>query len=64
MSLDDKVNIREAGNILGLSPHTLRSWVRQRRIPHFRCGRRIVFSVRDLEMFLAQCKVASKEFPQ
>jgi len=57
----DKVGIVEAGRVLGLSPFTVRAWIRERRIPFFRCGRRIVFSRRDLEEFLTRCKVTPGE---
>ena len=57
----DKVGIVEAGRLLGLSHFTIRAWVRERRIPHYRCGRRIVFSRRDLDEFLTRCKVTPGE---
>jgi excisionase family DNA binding protein len=33
---------------LGVSPFTVRSWLRQRRIPFFRLGRRIVIHAADV----------------
>jgi excisionase family DNA binding protein len=53
----DKLDVRESGELLGISPHTIRSWVRQRKIPFYRCGRRIVFSRTDLEQFLEANRV-------
>lgn len=55
----DKVSLLEAAPLLGVSPYTVRAWIREKRIPFYRCGRRIVFSRRDLEEFLSQCRVPS-----
>ena len=33
--------VHEAAEALGLSPHTIRAWVAQRRIAHIRLGRAI-----------------------
>ena len=52
-----KLSLVEAAPILGVSPHTLRAWTRERRIPFYRNGRRIVFAVPDLERFLADNRV-------
>jgi excisionase family DNA binding protein len=56
----DKLSVYEAAPLLGVSPYTVRAWVRQRRLPFFRCGRRIVFAQKDLEQFLAQCRVKAR----
>lgn len=56
-SLEDKVPIRSAAPLLGVSPHTLRAWIRNRRFPFFRCGRRIVCSRQDIEQYLAAHRV-------
>ena len=56
---DDKVPLKHAAKILGVSPYTLRAWVRQRRVPFFRLGRRIVFSRSDLSEHLKQCRVTA-----
>lgn len=52
-----KLSLVEAAPILGVSPHTLRAWTRERRISFYRNGRRIVFAVSDLEQFLADNRV-------
>ena len=56
-----KVGLADAAPILGVSPYTLRTWVRQRKIPFYRCGRRIVFSQTDLDLFLEGCRVVPVE---
>ncbi len=47
------MSIEEAAAQIGVSKFTVRTWVRQRRLGHFRLGRRIVISQGDLERFLA-----------
>ena len=56
-----KLDLTQAAPMLGVSPHTLRAWTRERRIPFHRCGRRIVFAVSDLERFLADNRVEARE---
>lgn len=58
---DDKVALRCAASLLGVSPFTLRAWVRRRRIPFYRLGRRIVFSRRELAEYLETCRVEACE---
>lgn len=58
---DTKLGIAAAARTLGLSPHTLRAWVRARRIPFYRCGRRILFSRADLECMLAASRIEARE---
>jgi excisionase family DNA binding protein len=55
---DEKLSLVQAAPVVGVSPFTVRAWVRERRIPFFRCGRRIVFSRRELETWLAARRVA------
>lgn len=50
-------SVRAAASRIGVSPFTIRSWMRQRRIPYFRVGRRIVIAVADVEAFLAAHRV-------
>jgi len=52
-----RVSVADGAPMLGVSPHTLRSWLRQRRIPYYRCGRRVVVDVADLEKFLSQNRI-------
>ena len=55
---DEKLSLLQAAPVLGVSPYTVRSWVRERRIPFFRCGRRLVFSRQELERWLSARRVA------
>ena len=56
-----KLSLVEAAPILGVSPHTLRAWTREKRVPFYRNGRRIVFAITDLERFLADHRVEARE---
>jgi excisionase family DNA binding protein len=58
---DEKLDVLETGTLLGVSPHTVRAWIRQRKIPFYRCGRRIVLSRTDLEQFLEAHRVSATE---
>ena len=55
-----KLDLTQGASMLGVSPHTLRAWTRERRIAFHRCGRRIVFSISDLERFLAANRVEAR----
>lgn len=56
------LSLRAAARRLGVSPHTLRAWaVYQRRLPHLRLGRRILFRLADLEEFEARCRIPARE---
>ena len=62
MEQEPNVNLVAAARRLGISPHTLRNWsVYRRRIPFFRLGRRLVFSMHDLEEFEGRCRVEARE---
>jgi excisionase family DNA binding protein len=53
-------DLLEAARYLNLSPHTLRSWVQRRRIPHLRLGRRILFDPIELDAFVETNRVDPK----
>ena len=46
-----------AAAYLGCTPHTLRVWVSQRRIPHIKVGRLTRFLKEDLDVWLENNKV-------
>jgi excisionase family DNA binding protein len=56
-----RLSLLEAAPILGVSPHTVRAWTRQRRLPYHKLGRRLVFDRADLERFLAEHRVPARE---
>jgi excisionase family DNA binding protein len=63
MELQKRLSIAEAAERLGVSPFTLRSWLRQRRLPYHRLGRRIVLDPADVETFLQGCRVEARDRP-
>lgn len=46
-----------AADICGVSPHTLRAWLRQRRLPHVRLGRRVLLDPSDLRRFIGENRI-------
>ena len=55
------VGIGEAARMLGISKFTLRRWTAQRRVPHARLGRRIVFDRQALARFVSTHSVEARE---
>jgi excisionase family DNA binding protein len=55
-----KLDLVQGASVLGVSPHTLRAWTRERRIAFHRCGRRIVFAMADLDQFLSDHRVEAR----
>lgn len=55
------MDFQEALKYLKIRPGTLRDWIRLRRIPFHRAGRRILFRARDLDVWLEALKRARKE---
>lgn len=52
-----RMSVATAALRIGVSPHTLRTWLRQRRLPHYRCGRRVVVDGGDLDAFMRAGRV-------
>jgi excisionase family DNA binding protein len=46
------VNVLEGAHHLAISPHTLRAWLRAKRLPHVRLGRRVLLQREDLDRFI------------
>jgi excisionase family DNA binding protein len=55
------LSVPEAADILGISRFTLRAWLRQRRLPFHRIGRRIVLDLCDLDQFLMDNRVEAEK---
>jgi excisionase family DNA binding protein len=53
-SVQGLLSVREAAKYLNLSIHTLRTWVSERRVPHIKLGRRVLFRQGDLARFAAE----------
>jgi excisionase family DNA binding protein len=46
------LSVEEAATKLGISPLTMRAWLRQRRLPFVRLGRRVLLHPEDIENFV------------
>jgi excisionase family DNA binding protein len=46
------VGIREAGQMLSVSPRTIQNYIAAKLLPHRKIGRRTVIPIRALEAFL------------
>ena len=57
----DRWNVKNVAGELGVSPFTVRVYVRERRIPFYRIGRRIVFDAREIKEWFSARRVASRE---
>ncbi len=56
--MEKLLTLREARAVLGLSPHTLRSWARLRKLPVIRLGaRRLRVRPADLEALMKKSHV-------
>ena len=56
------LSVRETAEMLGISIHTLYSWVSQRRIPFVKLGRRTEFDIKDLDDWIDENKTRQREF--
>lgn len=54
MKLTDYLNVKEAAEQFGVTPTTIRSWVRDNKIKHYRhpINKFILFKKSDIEEFL------------
>lgn len=52
------LNYNQAARHLGLSPRTLRRWVKEQRVPHRRMGKYVRFTRSDCDEILARWAVA------
>lgn len=46
------IPVKEASAWLGISAFTIYSWAQSRRIPHFKIGKRVMFSREDLKVWV------------
>jgi excisionase family DNA binding protein len=54
------LNVRECARELNVSPHTIRAWAYQRRLPVVRLGRKVLFRKEDIEAFIKRNVVGAK----
>ena len=58
-----RLSVDEAAPVLGVSVYMVRALIRQRRLPFYRIGRRIVLDREDLEQFLRAHRVEARAIP-
>ncbi len=56
----DLLSIRKAAVELAVSPHTIRAWCSQRKMPFVRLGRRVLLRREDIEAFVKRNVVEAK----
>lgn len=54
------LSVREGAELLGIAPPTMRLWISQGRIAHYRLGRRVVLKESDLLAFLEASRVPAR----
>ncbi|MBI3245887.1 MAG: helix-turn-helix domain-containing protein [Deltaproteobacteria bacterium] len=52
-----KLSVEQTAERLGVSPHTIRAWVREQRIAFYRIGRRILFDEADIQALEEKSRV-------
>jgi excisionase family DNA binding protein len=55
-----RLSVHEAAPILGVSTFMVRALIRQRRLPYYKVGRRVVLDVADLEAYLLEHRVEAR----
>lgn len=55
-----RLSAEQAAPVLGVSVYMVRSLIRQRRLPYYRVGRRIVLDRDDLEQYLQAHRVETR----
>ena len=56
-----RLSVEQAAPILGVSVFMVRALIRQRAVPYYRVGRRIVLDAEDVERYLRQHRVEARE---
>ena len=55
------LNIDGAASFLGLSPWTVRLYLRNNTLSHVKIGRRVLIQIEELERFVNSCKNAQRQ---
>jgi excisionase family DNA binding protein len=64
METDKLLSIEEGAVQLGISPLTMRAWIRQRRLPYIQLGRRILLDPKDVQRFIDANRVKAVSFSE
>ena len=60
MSTERLLTLIEVADMLRISPHTVRAFVRKGKLSPVRICRRLLFRVADIERLIAECAADSK----
>ena len=55
------VDVGEAAKRLGVSTYTVRAWIRQRRLAHYKLGSRVLLDSGDIERYIQSCRVMARD---
>lgn len=50
-------SVEDAARLLGISPFTVRLYLRQQKLQALRIGRRVLLEEKELQRFLDQCRL-------
>jgi excisionase family DNA binding protein len=64
METEKLLSIEEGAVQLGISPLTMRAWIRQRRLPFIQLGRRILLDPKDVQRFIDANRVKAVSFSE
>ena len=56
MSTDRLLTLMEVADLLRVSPHTIRAWVRKGRLKPTRISRRLLFDPQEIARFVSEAK--------
>lgn len=62
METEKLLSIEEGAVQLGISPLTMRAWIRQRRLPFIQLGRRILLDPKDVQRFIDANRMKAVSF--
>lgn len=62
MHIDNLLTGEELSQKIRLTPGTIRVWVSQKKIPHVKMGRKVLFDWNDIQPWLEEKKVENKRF--
>jgi excisionase family DNA binding protein len=55
------LNVAQAAEKLSISPHTIRAWIFQKKLPYVRLGRRIGLRPEDIDSFIERNLIEAQE---